>query len=272
MNGIAFKHIDLRLCLGHILSCSLRNQRKLPVLFFGKPMRYMCTRWFIVFLVLQAQCISLSGPIADAAFQNNTVSFLRSDESGWMLEAGNIPLKQLLDSINNRFGITVSGLANRETETVNIQVRGKSMEAVLKGFLRHLGEDNYAFEYAEKKLEHISIFPAADTKAAEPDQGVAAAKEPPEAQVRMVEIVDVVEGSQAQEMGLKKGDLIVEYDGIKLDQPSSLVAETKKKSPDETVEMLIWRDGSPVHFFVNGGYIGVRIRSKHVPKNLMSHE
>ena len=235
-------------------------------------MRYMCTRWFIMFLVLQVQCISLLRPTADAAFQNSTLSFLKSDDSGWMLKAGDIPLKQILNSIDNRFGITVSGLANRETETVNIQIRGKSMEAVLKGFLRHLGEDNYAFEYAEKKLKHISIFPAASTKAIEPDQKAAVVKEPADAQVRMVEIVDVVDGSQAQEIGLKKGDLIVEYDGAELDRPSSLVAETKKKSPDEMVEILIWRDGGPMRFFVNGGYIGVRIRSKHVPKNLMPHE
>ncbi len=235
-------------------------------------MRHMCTKWFIMFLVLQAQCILLPVPVPDAASQNSTLSFSESNEGGWMLEAGNIPLKQILNRIDNRFGITVSGLKERETETVNIQIRGKSMETVLKGFLRHLGEDNYAFEYAEKKLKHIAIFPAASTKAIEPDQRVAVVKEPAEAQVRVVEIVGVVDGSQAQEIGLKKGDLIVEYDGATLDRPSSLVAETKKKSPDEMVEILIWRDGGPMRFFVNGGYIGVRIRSKHVPKNLMPHE
>ncbi len=235
-------------------------------------MRYRCTRWFIMFLLLQAQCILLPGPVADAASQNRTLSFLVSDEDGWMLEAGDIPLKQILNSIDNRFGVTVSGLEERETETVNIQIRGKTMEVVLKGFLRHLGEDNYAFEYAEKKLKHISIFPAASTKAIEPEQKAAALRKPEDAQVRVVEIVGVVDGSQAQEIGLEKGDLIVEYDGAELDRPSSLVAETKKKSPDEMVEILIWRDGGPMRFFVNGGYIGVRIRSKRVPKNLMPHE
>ena len=235
-------------------------------------MRYKCTRWFIMFLVLQAQCILLPGPVPGAASQNRTLFFAESNEGGWMLEAGDLTLKQILNSIDNRFGVTVSGLEERETETVNIQIRGKTMEAVLKGFLRHLGEDNYAFEYAEKKLKHISIFPAASTKAIEPDQRAAAVKKPADAQVRVVEIVGVVDGSQAQEIGLKKGDLIVEYDGAKLDRPSSLVAETKKKSPDEMVEILIWRDGGPMRFFVNGGYIGVRIRSKRVPKNLMPHE
>ena len=91
-----------------------------------------------------------------------------------------------------------------------------------------------------------------------------------DATVSMVEIVGVVDGSQAQKLGFRKGDLIVEYDGVKLKKPSRLVAETKKKSADDVVEMLIWRDGSPIRLFVNGGYIGIRIRSKRVPKNLIS--
>ena len=33
MSGIGFKHIDLPLGLGHILPCSLRNQRKLSARF-----------------------------------------------------------------------------------------------------------------------------------------------------------------------------------------------------------------------------------------------
>ena len=235
-------------------------------------MRYICTKCFIIFLVLQVQYILLPGQNPDAASQNSTLTFSESNEGDWMLEAGDIPMKQILNSIDTRFGVTVSGLEERETETVNIQIRGKTMEAVLKGFLRHLGEDNYAFEYAEKKLKHISIFPATSTKAIELGQKAAGVKEPEDAQVRVVEIVGVVDGSQAQEIGLKKGDLIVEYDGENLDRPSSLVAETKKKSTDDMVEILIWRDGGPMRFFVNGGYIGVRIRSKRVPKNLMPHE
>jgi len=239
----------------------------------GKAMRYMCTRWLIMFIVLQILSVFLPKPVTVAAFQNNTTSILETNEGRWELKAQDITLKHVLDSINNLFGITISGLENRKTETVNVRIQRESLETVLKNFLRHLGEDNFAFEYHEKKLIHVSIFPTAGPDATEPTQRIAAEPKPvADVQVRTVEVLDVVEGSQAQEIGLKKGDIIVEYDGVRLNRSSLLVAETKKKSPEEQVEILILRDGIPMRFYANGGYIGVRIRSKLVPKNALPNE
>lgn len=59
-------------------------------------------------------------------------------------------------------------------------------------------------------------------------------------------LVDVVEGSPAEKGGLRRGDIIVEYDKKKIENPfqfRSLVASTK---PGKTVEIKIIRDSNPM--------------------------
>jgi serine protease Do len=59
-------------------------------------------------------------------------------------------------------------------------------------------------------------------------------------------LVDVVEGSPAEKGGLKRGDIIVEYDKKRIENPfqfKNLVASTK---PGKTVEVKIIRNGSPM--------------------------
>lgn len=238
-----------------------------PIL--GYPMHYQHYRWFILLVVFHTQWFLQPGTDPTSAYQNQTASLLISNKNGWLLKADGITLKQLLDNIHDRFGITVSGLEKREAESINVQIRGKTMEAVIEGFLRHLGEDNYAFEYAEGRITHLSIFPAADTRAVESGRSVAMSEGSEDEPVRTVEIIEVVDGSQAQAVGLQKGDLIVEYDGVKINQPSRLVTETKKRSTDDLVEITVWREGIPMRLFINGGQIGIRIRLKSVPKDLM---
>ena len=101
-------------------------------------MPYQRNSWLIV-LLLNGLWFHLSWTAPDAAYQNHTTSILISEKNGWLIEAVDITLKQFLNNIHNRFGITVSGLEKRETEIVNVQMRGKTLEVVLKGFLRHLG-------------------------------------------------------------------------------------------------------------------------------------
>lgn len=66
-------------------------------------------------------------------------------------------------------------------------------------------------------------------------------------------IVDVVEGSPADKAGLQRGDVIVEFDGKKIDnlsQLKNLVAMTK---PGQTVTLEIIRDGKPMRLEVTIG-------------------
>ncbi len=61
-----------------------------------------------------------------------------------------------------------------------------------------------------------------------------------------VVLVDVVEGGPAEKGGLKRGDVVVEYDGTKISDPfhfRNTVAETK---PGKQVTVSIIRDGNPL--------------------------
>ena len=80
----------------------------------------------------------------------------------------------------------------------------------------------------------------------------------------IIEVTNVIEGSQAESLGLQKGDFIVEYDGRKMGRASQLVLETKKKNPHETVELRVVREGNPMRYFVNGGFIGIQIKTVKV--------
>jgi S1-C subfamily serine protease len=75
----------------------------------------------------------------------------------------------------------------------------------------------------------------------------------------------VVENSQAQDQGLLKGDLIVEYDGIMIRDSRKLVKATQKKSAAESVTITVLRDQIPMQFVLDAGFIGVRIRNQSVP-------
>ena len=86
-----------------------------------------------------------------------------------------------------------------------------------------------------------------------------------------IEILEVIEGSQAWLLGLQTGDFILEYDGLKLTRASELVEVTKKTAPHETVEMIISRDETPLKYFVNGGFIGVRIKTVLVMKDWVDY-
>ncbi|MGE5239974.1 MAG: DegQ family serine endoprotease [Chloroflexota bacterium] len=59
-------------------------------------------------------------------------------------------------------------------------------------------------------------------------------------------LVDIVEGGPAEKSGLKRGDVLIEYDGKKVDTPvnlRNLVAATK---PGTQVKVVVLREGKPV--------------------------
>jgi S1-C subfamily serine protease len=81
-----------------------------------------------------------------------------------------------------------------------------------------------------------------------------------------VKILEVVEGHQGEELGLNKDDIILEYDGVRTNYPSSLVKEVKKKTDKKQVGVTVLRYGMPMQFVLRGGFIGVRITTVKVPK------
>ena len=67
-------------------------------------------------------------------------------------------------------------------------------------------------------------------------------------------------------MDLMQGDIIVEYDGIRINSAAQLVKEVKKKSTNNQVEMIVVRDRTSRRLILIGGVIGVRITTEKVSK------
>lgn len=61
-------------------------------------------------------------------------------------------------------------------------------------------------------------------------------------------VIEVVQGSPAEEAGILADDIIVEIDGQKLDSSKSLSDIVSSKKPGEKVKLLIWRDGEEKEF------------------------
>lgn len=57
---------------------------------------------------------------------------------------------------------------------------------------------------------------------------------------------DIVENSPAEKAGLKRGDVIIEYDGKKIEEPNSLRNMVAKTSPGEEHRMKVLREGKTV--------------------------
>ncbi len=76
----------------------------------------------------------------------------------------------------------------------------------------------------------------------------------------------MVENSQALKVGLKKGDLIIEYDSVRINSATELISEIKKKADRERIDLLTARNGELMKFVLAGGRIGVRIQTAVIPK------
>ncbi|MBI2921324.1 MAG: PDZ domain-containing protein [Planctomycetes bacterium] len=70
-------------------------------------------------------------------------------------------------------------------------------------------------------------------------------------------ISGIVEKSQAEAAGLRRGDLIVAYNGESVGSFDALRQNVEKTSPDQLVPILVWRDGQSVPMQIRGNKIGI---------------
>ena len=183
----------------------------------------------------------------------------------YAIDSAGVPLKTILAEIDSKYHVRIFGLDYRENDVVSFHCRKSNIEDLLKCGLRKLKEKNYAFIYGEENLKQVSVLPEAGpilSRDRIPEPGEIKNEE----FTTVVEVQKIAEGTQAEHIGLSKGDRIIEYDGVKIKKSSDLVSETKKRSPEEQVEMVIVRDNIPTRYFLNGGKIGVYIRTKKVLK------
>ena len=78
-------------------------------------------------------------------------------------------------------------------------------------------------------------------------------------------VASVIEGGAASEAGIRKGDVILAIDGVKITEPSTLQEQIAKRRPNDTVKLSIKRDGEVKQ-------IEVTLRNKAGKTELMTKE
>jgi len=175
-----------------------------------------------------------------------------------VLQAQETPLGDILDEIEKVCLLEIFGLEGRGDEQITFSFKGVIDEG-LKQFLKHLDEVNYSFEFANENLKRVvlsgektvsSSIPARKDRVVIQDKAIS-----------LVEIQSIEEGYQAETVGLFEGDLIIEYDGIKITDVKQLKKEVQEKKDKEKIEMKVKRDEEIIPFVLKGGIIGVHVRT-----------
>ena len=63
-------------------------------------------------------------------------------------------------------------------------------------------------------------------------------------------VAGVIEGGSASEAGIRKGDIILDIDGVKVTDPWTLQEQVAKRRPNDTVKLSVKRDGKVKQFDV----------------------
>lgn len=202
---------------------------------------------------------------SESATKQKPKSVIAEHHGTFTIESQGSALKEILDLLRKDFAIEIIGLDHKNDTFVNFSHTSDSLEGLLKALLRHLGEKNYAFEFVDQKLNRISVLPGS----ASTDAPVATNEPVSDSKptlVAVAEVQSVVEGSQAESLGLIPGDIILAYDGVTIKNAVQLVKEVEKKSSAANIELIVIRDNSAIRYTVIGGFIGVRIQTKQIPK------
>lgn len=78
-------------------------------------------------------------------------------------------------------------------------------------------------------------------------------------------VASVIEGGSASEAGIRKGDVILDVDGVKITEASTLQEQIAKRRPNDTVKLSVKRDGKVKQFVVT-------LRNKAGKTELMTKE
>jgi len=179
-------------------------------------------------------------------------------------------LAEILAVIQRECDVEVTGLQARLGESISFSADNESVEVAIKRLLRNLDETNYAFFYSQTQLHRVSVVPKAKTTAHSPLEAAVpeitpeadeATTPPQDVSEKAVQVSNVNVGSQAEALDIREGDLVIEYDGIRIENSQQLVSIVKQKSDAETVEMVVVRDGAALRMTLKGGLIGINVKT-----------
>ena len=182
-----------------------------------------------------------------------------------IIEAHDSVLAEIFKELYDKYSIEVSGLESRETDKITFSFEADTLEALLRGLLRYLGVKNFAIQFADATLTKIVVVPDSMSDITASENVQMDQRDQVEA-LSVAQIQSIVAFSQAESLDLIAGDIIIEYDGVRITSAQQLVEEVEKKSEKSQVEMIVIREKNPVRLILAGGIIGVRIMTKKISK------
>ena len=182
-----------------------------------------------------------------------------------IIEAYDSVLVDIFKELYDKYSIEVSGLESRESDKITFSFEADTLEALLRGLLRYLGVKNFAIQFADATLTRIVVVPDSMSDITT-SENVRMDQRDQVEPLSVAQIQSIVEFSQAESLDLIAGDIIIEYDGVRITSAQQLVEEVEKKSENSQVEMIVIREKNPVRLILAGGIIGVRIMTKKISR------
>ena len=204
---------------------------------------------------------------ASSAKGNDTEGFFFVEKSSATvgIDTNEILLKELVEKIKTETGVEIRGLENRRNSPVTFSYRGRSLEIVLRQLLRQLGETNFVYEFENDKLTRITVFPKGDKSA--PIVPSHTGDNQKNEFTTVVEIMDILEESQAKNIGLKKGDYIYKYDNQRIFISDQLIEKTTVEGDATSVDMVVISNGIVKRVTLERGFIGVQVRTDKISQD-----
>jgi hypothetical protein len=194
---------------------------------------------------------------------NASIEITRDWNGSIIIEAHDSVLVEIFKELYDKYSIEVSGLESRESDKINFSFEADTLEALLRGLLRYLGVKNFAIEFADTKLTRVVVVPDFMNDIT-PSENIKADEGNQAESISVAQIQSIVEFSQAESLDLTAGDIIIEYDGVRITSAQQLVEEVEKKAESSQVEMIVIREKNPMRLILAGGIIGVRIMTKKI--------
>ncbi|CAB5157603.1 hypothetical protein D3OALGA1CA_4832 [Olavius algarvensis associated proteobacterium Delta 3] len=213
--------------------------------------------------------LGLVGIFPASAVPAATESIVVCDGDLMRINAQGTPIAAVLDDIQQECGIRVDGLQAEPDRPVLFSQTGNRQD-ILRSLLQILDVTNYALEYRNDLLIQVTVLPVSTIPdAARPETTDIPSETAEKPFADGLRIVDVIEGSQADFANLQEGDLILYYDGQRVTRPAELVRLSQERGSQEAVELMLIRDRAPIRVYLNGGFIGIRIRTGLMDRSVL---
>ena len=215
---------------------------------------------FRLFLIFLLWIYLFTVGLADAVVKISTVT-----KRTISLEVRDSTLGEIISQFYDKYRIEIKGLEDREQEKITFPYTVDTPEDLLKSLLRYIGVKNYAFEFTDATLKRLVVVPEATNDVSSSSPASKGSGQENEF-VSVAQVQSIIEASQAESAGLQKDDIILEYDGVPITSAQQLVSEVEKKAQISQIEMVIVRQKITTSLILNGGFIGVRIVTKNIPR------